>query len=348
MIAIMRLGVTRPEIDAAVADLRSFCVDVQVSVGVNRTLICLIGDEHTWDIDHIAALPGVERVERIDTPYQLVALGPMGQHSVVRIGHVEFGGNKAAIIAGPCAIEDPDLALAIALAVKKAGAAVLRGDFTKARTFPGTFPGLGKRGLEILRDISAETGLPFVVDVLSPADIELALEFGADCVRIGTRYMSDVPLLKAAGSQQRASVMIKRGMNATLAEWLGAAEYVALEGNLQIILCERGIRTFETAYRNTLDITAVPALQELSHLPVIVDPSHSGGKRRFVLPLSRSAIAAGASGIMIDVHPNGANALVDGAQAIIPDELIEVVGQVTGIGKVLGLKLALPIESAMA
>jgi 3-deoxy-7-phosphoheptulonate synthase len=344
MIAVMRLGVTQTEIDATVADLRRFCVDVQVSVGVKRTLICLIGDEHAWDTDHIAALPGVERVERIDTPYQVVALGPMRQHSVVRIGNVEFGGdpNLAAVIAGPCAIEDRDLAFAIASAVQKAGATVLRGDAWKARTYPGTFQGLGIPALEILRDIKAETGLPFVVDVLCPAHIDLALEYDADCVRIGTRYMGDVPLLQAAGAQQQASVMIKRGMNATLLEWLGAAEYVALEGNLQIILCERGIRTFETAYRNTLDINAVLALREMTHLPVIIDPSHSGGKRSFVPGLSRAAIAAGASGLMMDVHPHGASALVDGAQAVEFDELTEVMEQVTGIAGPLGIHLARP------
>jgi 3-deoxy-7-phosphoheptulonate synthase len=340
MIVIMSANVTKREIDATVADMRGFCADVHVSVGVHRTLICGIGDERYWDIDHILALPGVERVEPVETPYQLVALGPMRQHSIVRIGDAEFGPNRFTVIGGPCAIEDQALALAIARAVKAAGAKVYRGDFTKARTGPNSFQGLGEPALEYLAAVKAETGLPFVVDVLSQEDIVLALAYGADCIRIGTRYMGVVPLLKAAGAQHQAAVMIKRGMTATIEEWLCAAEYVAQAGNLRIILCERGIRTFEKATRNTLDISAIPVVQELSHLPVIVDPSHSGGKQSLVMPLSQAAIAVGASGIMVDVHPHGDQALVDGAQAIVPDEFTKVMDQVGKIAAALDIKFS--------
>ncbi|MCH7585914.1 MAG: 3-deoxy-7-phosphoheptulonate synthase, partial [Acidobacteria bacterium] len=244
------------------------------------------------------------------------------------------GGQAVTVIAGPCAVENRDQLFAAAAAIKDAGATILRGDAFKPRTSPYSFQGLGEKGLELLAEAREEFGLPFVAEVVDPRDMELISSY-VDLVRIGTRNMANFPLLAEVGRQPKP-VLLKRGFTATIEEWLNAAEYIYKEGNHAIILCERGIRTFETQTRNTLDISAVPVVKGLSHLPVIVDPSHSGGRRRLVIPLSLAGVAAGADGLIIDVHPAPETALVDGAQAILPDQFSLLMQQVGRVAAAVG------------
>jgi 3-deoxy-7-phosphoheptulonate synthase len=243
------------------------------------------------------------------------------------------GGGNFAPIAGPCAVETRDQLFASAEAVAKAGAKILRGDAFKPRTSPYSFQGLAEKGLELLAEARDEFGLPFVAEAVDPRDVELVSQY-ADLIRVGTRNMANFTLLSELGRQDKP-VMLKRGLTATIEEWLNAAEYIYKEGNHDVIMCERGIRTFETATRNTLDISAVPVLKELSHLPVIVDPSHSGGKRTLVASLTRIAVAAGADGFMIDVHPAPETALVDGPQAILPTEFAQLMDEVRALTAVM-------------
>lgn len=248
-----------------------------------------------------------------------------------------MGGGHFAPIAGPCAVESREQLFASAEAVAKAGATILRGDAFKPRTSPYAFQGLGEEGLVLLAEAREEFGLPFVAEVLDPRDVELIAGY-ADLIRVGTRNMANFTLLSELGKQDKP-VLLKRGFTATIEEWLNAAEYIYKEGNHDVILCERGIRTFETATRNTLDISAVPVLKGLSHLPVVVDPSHSGGRRELVAPLSRVAVAAGADGIMIDVHPAPETAVVDGAQAILPGEFADLMEDVRALAAVMNMTL---------
>jgi len=248
------------------------------------------------------------------------------------------------LIAGPCSVETPEQTLAAANMAKQAGAALLRGGAFKPRTSPYAFQGLGEAGLKILAEVRAETGLPVVTEVVDPASVDLVCAH-ADMLQVGTRNMQNFALLQAVGSAGKP-VMLKRGMNATIEEWLMAAEYIAQRGNLDIVLCERGIRTFETATRNTLDISAVPVAQRLSHLPVIVDPSHSGGRRDLVLPLTRAAIAVGTDGVIVDMHPEPARALCDGDQALDYADIAELAGVVTSMPPLVGRNLAPVSERA--
>jgi 3-deoxy-7-phosphoheptulonate synthase len=267
-------------------------------------------------------MPGVGEVVRVSKPYKLVSRENHPSSTTVEVGGVPIGPDTFTLIAGPCAVETPEQTLAAARMAQGAGATLLRGGAFKPRTSPYAFQGLGKRGLEILADVRAETGLPIVTEVVDPSDVPLVAEW-ADMLQVGTRNMQNFALLQAVGSAGRP-VMLKRGMTATYEEWLMAAEYVAQRGNLDIVLCERGIRTYETGTRNTLDIAAVPMIHSLSHLPVIVDPSHSGGKRDLVVPLTRAAIAAGADAVIVDVHPDPTTALCDGPQALYGDLLDEL------------------------
>ena len=259
---------------------------------------------------------------RISAPYKLVSRENHDRRSVVSVRGVPVGGDHMTVIAGPCAVETPEQTLEAARMAQAAGASLLRGGAYKPRTSPYAFQGLGEEGLKILSDVRDETGLPIVTEVVDANDVELVASH-ADMLQIGTRNMQNFALLQAAGDAGKP-VLLKRGMNATIEEWLMAAEYVAQRGNLDIVLCERGIRTFEKATRNTLDISAVPVAQNLSHLPVIVDPSHSGGKRELVLPLSRAAVAIGADGVIVDVHPHPETALCDGPQALLEGDLAEL------------------------
>ncbi|HEX5302303.1 MAG TPA: 3-deoxy-7-phosphoheptulonate synthase, partial [Streptosporangiaceae bacterium] len=283
------------------------------------------------------------------SPYKLVSREHHRERSVIRVGGVPIGPDTLTVIAGPCAVETAEQTLASAVMARAAGASLLRGGAYKPRSSPYAFQGLGEAGLKILADVRAETGLPVVTEVVDPGDVDLVASY-ADMLQVGTRNMQNFPLLQAVGGVGKP-VMLKRGMNATIEEWLMAAEYIAQRGNLDIVLCERGIRTFEKATRNTLDISAVPVAQRLSHLPVIVDPSHSGGRRDLVLPLSRAAIAVGADGVIVDVHPHPESALCDGPQALVESDLRELAAVAAHLSPLVGRTLTpapeVPREAAL-
>jgi 3-deoxy-7-phosphoheptulonate synthase len=253
--------------------------------------------------------------------------------TVIQVGGVSIGGGSLTVVAGPCAVETRDQLFRTAEAVRAAGADILRGDAFKPRTSPYSFQGLGEPALELLAEARDAFEMPFVAEVIDPRDVSLVAGY-ADIIRIGSRNMSNFPLLREVGRAGKP-VQLKRGFTATIDEWLDAAEYIYAEGNREIILVERGIRTFENASRNTLDITAVPVVQQRSHLPVFVDPSHAAGRRELVAPLALASVAAGADGLMIDVHPNPGDALVDGAQALLPDEFAELMGRIRRVAAVL-------------
>lgn len=318
----MRPGAGSEQVDAVVRRVETVGGSAFVSRGVHRTIIGLVGDVTAFQGLNLRAMDGVVEVVRVSRPYKLVSREHHPLPSTVEVGGVPIGPGTFTLIAGPCAVETPEQTLAAARMAQQAGATLLRGGAYKPRTSPYAFQGLGKRGLEILGEVRAETGLPVVTEVVDPADVPLVAEW-ADMLQVGTRNMANFALLQAVGSAGRP-VMLKRGMSATYEEWLMAAEYVAQRGNLSIVLCERGIRTFEGGTRNTLDISAVPVLQSLSHLPVVVDPSHSGGSRALVLPLTRAAIAVGADAVIVDVHPDPTAALCDGPQALHGSEIDEL------------------------
>jgi 3-deoxy-7-phosphoheptulonate synthase len=279
---------------------------------------------------------------RVSAPYKLVSREHHPSRSVIRVGGVPIGPDTLSIIAGPCAVETAEQTLEAALMAKAAGAALLRGGAFKPRTSPYSYQGLGEAGLRILADVRTETGLPIVTEVIDPGSVDMVASY-ADMLQIGARNMQNFALLQAVGSAG-LPVLLKRGFSATIEEWLSAAEYIAQRGCLDIVLCERGIRTFETSTRNTLDISAVPVAQRLSHLPVIVDPSHSGGRRDLVLPLTRAAIAAGADGLIIDVHPQPKAALCDGDQALTEEDLQDLAGIVTILPPLMGRSLTMPVS----
>jgi 3-deoxy-7-phosphoheptulonate synthase len=319
MVVVMRPGAAPEEVDAVVSRVESAGGSAFVSRGVQRTIIGLVGDVIAFQGLNLRTMPGVGEVVRVSKPYKLVSREHHPEATTVQVGGVPIGPDTFTLIAGPCAVETPEQTLAAAQMAKAAGATLLRGGAYKPRTSPYAFQGLGKRGLEILADVRAETGLPVVTEVVDASDVALVAEW-ADMLQVGTRNMQNFALLQAVGSAGRP-VMLKRGMTATYEEWLMAAEYIAQRGNLDIVLCERGVRTFETGTRNTLDISAVPMMHTLSHLPVVVDPSHSGGRRDLVVPLTRAAIAVGADAVIVDVHPDPTTALCDGPQALYGEEL---------------------------
>jgi 3-deoxy-7-phosphoheptulonate synthase len=337
MVVVMAQDAAPQDIDAVVELVRGAGGEAFVSRGVSRTIVGLVGDIEQFHALNLGSLRGVRDVVRISVPYKLVSSENHPDRSVVRVGGVPIGPGTLTVIAGPCAVETPQQALAAAQMAKAAGASLLRGGAFKPRTSPYAFQGLGEKGLKILADVRAETGLPVVTEVVNVSDVELVACY-ADMLQIGTRNMQNFALLQAAG-QAGKPVMLKRGMNATIEEWLMAAEYIAQRGNLDIVLCERGIRTFEAATRNTLDISAVPIAQLLSHLPVIVDPSHSGGRRELVLPLARAAIAVGTDGIIVDVHPHPETALCDGPQALVGGDIRELASIAQHLPPIVGRTL---------
>jgi 3-deoxy-7-phosphoheptulonate synthase len=319
MVVVMAAEAEESDVQAVVTLVESAGGEAFVSRGVNRTIVGLVGDVEQFGALNLRGMRGVSDVVRISAPYKLVSRQNHPDRSVVRVGGVPIGPGTMTLIAGPCAVETPEQTLAAARMAQAAGATLLRGGAFKPRTSPYAFQGLGEKGLRILADVRSETGMPIVTEVVDAHDVELVSSY-ADMLQVGTRNMQNFALLQAVGGAG-IPVMLKRGFNATIEEWLMAAEYVAQRGNLDIVLCERGIRTFEKATRNTLDISAVPVAQKLSHLPVIIDPSHSGGHRELVLPLTRAAIAVGADGVIIDVHPHPEEALCDGPQALVDGDL---------------------------
>src|SRR5579864_6070534 len=337
MVVVMAAEAGEAEVEGIVDLVRGAGGDAFVSRGVSRTIVGLVGDIDRLDMLNLRGMPGVSDVVRITAPYKLVSREHHRERSVIRVGGVPIGPDTLTVIAGPCAVETAEQTLAAALMARAAGASLLRGGAYKPRSSPYAFQGLGEVGLKILADVRAETGLPIVTEVIAAADVDLVSSY-ADMLQVGTRNMQNFPLLQAVGSAGKP-VMLKRGMNATIEEWLMAAEYIAQRGNLDIVLCERGIRTFETATRNTLDISAIPVAQRLSHLPVIIDPSHSGGRRDLVLPLSRAAIAIDADGIIVDVHPDPARALCDGDQALTGSDIRDLGAMVHTLPQLLGRTL---------
>lgn len=334
MVVVMAPEATESDIDGVVGSVRAAGGEAFVSRGVHRTIVGLVGDVEQFGALDLHGMPGVADVIRISVPYKLVSRENHPQRSTISAEGVPFGPGRFTLIAGPCAVETPDQTVEAARMAAGAGASLLRGGAFKPRTSPYAFQGLGHRGLEILADARSETGLPIVTEVVDAHDVELVASY-ADMLQIGTRNMQNFALLQAVGAAGKP-VLLKRGMNATVEEWLMAAEYIAQRGNLDIVLCERGIRTFEDSTRNTLDISAVPVAQRLSHLPVIVDPSHSGGHRDLVLPLSRAAMAAGADGLIVDVHPHPETARCDGAQALMDDDLRELATAVRQLPPLVG------------
>ena len=321
MVIVMGADVTESDINAIVTVVEAAGGEAFVSRGVSRVIIGLVGDVERFETLNLGTMPGVQRVSRISAGYKLVSREHHRDRSVVHVGGTPIGPHTLTVIAGPCAVETPAQTVAAARLALRAGATLLRGGAFKPRTSPYAFQGLGERGLQILAEARAETGLPVVTEVVAAEHVDTVARY-ADMLQIGTRNMQNFALLQAVGASGRP-VLLKRGMTATIEEWLMAAEYIAQRGNLDIVLCERGIRTFETATRNTLDISAIPVAQRLSHLPVIVDPSHAGGRRDLVLPLSRAAVSAGADGVIIDLHPWPERALCDGPQALVSQDLEE-------------------------
>ena len=334
MIIVMHPDATADEVAQVVEKLRALGADVHTSSEGGRTVVngttdTRLQDEAPWD-----ALPGVERVVPVVRGGRRVGRHHHPADTIVSVGDVKIGDGSLTVVAGPCAVESREQLMTAASAVKDAGADILRGDAFKPRTSPYTFAGLGKAGLDILAEARSATGLPFVAEVLDPRDVDLVSSY-ADMIRIGTRNMSNHALLREVGRQPKP-VQLKRGRAATVEEWVDAAEHIYAEGNHNIVLVERGVRGFDNAARNMLDISAVPVAKAISHLPVMVDPSHASGRRDLVASLARAAVAAGADGVLIDVHPAPHEALVDGSQALLPAEFETLNAELRAIAAALG------------
>ena len=322
MVVVMKREATEADIEAVSERVRAAGGEAFVSRGAVHTIIGLVGDTERFQAIPWSQLPGVDHVIRVGKPYKMVAADLHPEPTTVNVGTTPVGRGSFTLIAGPCAVESEEQALLATKAARAAGATILRGDVYKPRTSPYSFQGLGERGLEALEECRRQTGLPIIVEVVDISQVE-HVAVVADCIRVGTRNAQNFELLKEVGLAHRP-VMLKRGLAMTIEEWLQAAEYVAQRGNSEIILCERGIRTFEPSTRNTLDLAGMAVAQAESHLPVIVDPSHAVGKRHLVTPMARAAIAAGADAVMVDVHPDPENALCDGPQALTPDEVVDL------------------------
>ena len=323
MVVVMTPEATDEDVQRVVDKVTSVGGEAFVSKGLTRTIIGLVGDIDSFHGLNLRTLPGVGDVQRISDPFKLVSRQHHPERSTIWVGapgqQVPIGPDTFTFIAGPCAVESPQQTLEAVEMARAAGACMMRGGAYKPRTSPYAFQGLGVKGLEILASVREATGMPVVTEVVDARDVAVVAEH-ADMLQIGTRNMANFGLLQAVGEAGKP-VLLKRGMTATIEEWLMAAEYIAQRGNLDVVLCERGIRTFEPSTRNTLDISAVPVVQLKSHLPVIVDPSHAAGVKELVVPLSRAAIAVGADGVIVDVHPHPEEALCDGPQALLGAEL---------------------------
>lgn len=335
MIIVLRPEATKEQVDYIIKRIENLGLKTMISKGVERTIIGVIGEEDILRSQPLEVFPGVEKVMPVLAPYKLVSRDFHPQDSVVKITKdVSIGGNRIVVIAGPCAIESKDLLLEVAKKIKSAGATILRGGAFKPRTSPYSFQGLGKEGLKILKEVAGEVGLATVTEVMDTRDVELVSSF-TDILQIGARNMQNFNLLKEVGQTQKP-VILKRGLSGSIKELLMSAEYILSGGNFNVIFCERGIRTFEEFTRNTLDLSAIPAIKQLSHLPIIVDPSHATGKWNLVGPLSRAAVACGADGLLIEVHPKPEEALSDGPQQLIPEKFIKLMEELKKIAQVIG------------
>lgn len=321
MIIVFKKSASEQEINNLIKHVESLGLKAMVSRGTERTIVGVIGPEDIVRLHPLEIFPGVDKVMQVLAPYKLVSRDFRQDNTVVKVkAGVEIGSKKIIVIAGPCSIESRQQLLEVAIKVKKAGATILRGGAFKPRSSPYSFQGLGEEGLKILKDVASQVGIATVTEVMDTRDVERVARY-ADVLQVGARNMQNFNLLKEIGQTQKP-VILKRGLSATIKELLMSAEYILSEGNFNVILCERGIRTFEDFTRNTLDLSAIVAVQELSHLPIVVDPSHATGKRSLVMPLSKAAVACGADGLLIEVHPNPQEALSDGPQQLLPEDFI--------------------------
>ena len=334
MVIIIEPDVPESQIEDVIKKLNSLGFDVHRSTGVNRTVLGVIGDVDKIDIRDLKILPGVSDVHRISEPFKLASRSYHHDNSVLNVKGVEIGSDNVVVIAGPCAIESREQILNIAESVSKAGAKILRGGAFKPRTSPYSFQGLGEQGLRYLQEAAEKYNLLTITEVMDKDQIKIVERY-ADILQVGARNMQNFTFIRELGKISKP-VFLKRGLSATIEEWLMAAEYILSGGNTQVILCERGIRTFETYTRNTLDISAIPIVKKRSHLPIFADPSHGTGLRDKVIPMARAAVAAGADGLMIEVHNNPENALSDGAQSLFLDQFKELITQIWAIAKVIG------------
>jgi 3-deoxy-7-phosphoheptulonate synthase len=335
MIVEMKKGAPKTAVDAVVARAKSLGLGVQLNLGTDKTVVALLGS-NTGQIspDIFAVLPDVENVTRIMKPYKLAAREFKPTPSVVKVGGVEIGGNRLVVMAGPCAVESEAQLFEAARVVKKAGGVILRGGAYKPRTSPFSFQGLEKAGLEFLAKARREFGMPVISEVVDPRDVE-NLADAVDIIQIGARNMQNYALLTAVGRQKRP-VLLKRGLSSTIDEWLTAADYLLAGGNDQVILCERGIRTFETSTRFSMDISSIPVIKRFSHLPIVVDPSHAAGHYALVPAMAKAAVAAGADGLLIEVHPNPKEAMVDGLQSLTPSDFTRLMEELKAVAASVG------------
>ncbi|MGH9971544.1 MAG: 3-deoxy-7-phosphoheptulonate synthase [Pyrinomonadaceae bacterium] len=333
MLIVMKADATDLQVDAVVRIIEDLGYKAHPMPGATRTAIGITGNQGAVDPSHFETMPGVAEAIRVSKPYKLITLDLRPEKTVVRVGDAAIGGDELAIIAGPCAIESRNQAFAVAETVRRSGARFFRGGAFKPRTSPYAFQGLGEEGLKILAEIREAYGLKIVTEALDEAGVDLVERYG-DVIQIGARSMQNFTLLRRVG-RSSLPVLLKRGLSATLDEWLLAAEYIMSEGNYQIILCERGIRTFAQHTRNTMDLAAIPAVRRISHLPVIVDPSHGTGKNFMVTPLARAGVAVGADGLIVEVHDQPDHALSDGAQALTLVQYEQLVSEVRAIHEVI-------------
>jgi 3-deoxy-7-phosphoheptulonate synthase len=338
MLVVMQSHATDEQVRAVCERIESLGFKALPVPGAGRTAVCITGNSGPVNLGSLESMPGVIECIPVSKPYKLVSRDVKAENTVVRVptplGDVAFGGTEVAVVAGPCAIETREQAFEVAKRVKAAGARLFRGGAYKPRTSPYSFQGLGEAGLEIMADVRKEFGLGIITEAIDHESLDLVEEY-ADVIQIGARNMQNFSLLKRAGRAKKP-VLLKRGMSATLDEFLMAAEYLMSEGNYSVILCERGVRTFSDFTRNTLDLAVVPAVQKRSHLPIVVDPSHGTGRRNKVLPLSRAAVAVGADGLLVEVHHDPDRALSDGPQSILPAEFEQLIREVRQIAAVLG------------
>ena len=334
MIVVMSPNATKKNIDYVIKKLESLNLRTHLSQGDERTIVGVIGDKKIIANLEMEMMAGVEKTVRITEKYKLVSRDFHPADTIIDVDGVKIGGSEIVVMAGPCAVENLEQLREAASAVKKSGAKILRGGAYKPRTSPYDFQGLGEDGLKLLRQVADEFEMKVVTEVVDREDISL-MENYADILQVGARNMQNFQMLKALGKSQKP-IMLKRGLSATISEWLNAAEYIMAGGNEKVIFCERGIRTYETYTRNTLDLSAVAAIKELSHLPIVVDPSHGTGRRSMVAPMSRAAIAAGADALMIEVHPHPEIALSDGNQSLTPEDFQKLMANLGEIAKAVG------------
>lgn len=334
MVVILETGVSEKQIEDIIRVLHEHGFDVHRSTGVQQTVLGAVGVHPEFDHRQIEVLPGVAEVVRVTEPFKLASRAFKREGSIIEVGDMKIGGNEVAVIAGPCSIENEEQIFTVARKVADAGVKILRGGAFKPRTSPYSFQGLGEDGLKMMRAAADQFHLKVITEVMDKSQIDLVEKY-ADILQIGARNMQNYVFLKDLGKSSKP-VMLKRGLAATIEEWLMAAEYILSNGNHQVILCERGIRTFETATRNTMDISAIPVVKKKSHLPVFADPSHGIGIRDKVVPMARAAVAAGADGIMVEVHHNPDHALSDGAQSLYPEQFVQMMKEIRIIAEAIG------------